>query len=480
MKQHLIALASAAALGVAAFSSSPALAAPPLGAEMQIADAAEKALPSVVNISTTTLVRQQGPEFSDPFFRQFFGQGGGDAVERGHSLGSGVVVSAKGYILTNNHVVANGTDIKVQFGDGREVDASVVGADPKSDLAVLKLKGNFGKLTPITFGDSTKLRLGEVVIAIGDPLGVGQSVTMGIISAKGRETGMTDYQDFLQTDAAINPGNSGGALVNLRGELIGINAEIASQTGGYQGIGFAIPTEMARPIMDSLIASGKVTRGWLGVSIQDLSHELAETLGIGLDHGVLLSGVLDGGPAARAGLKRGDVVVRIGPRQTEKTSQLRNAVASLGVGKKVELEYVRDGKHQIANVVLAEQPANLDKAGNQDGPGDEGDQGEVIGGGEPSGGHAGLGLRATTLDAGARKKYDIPKDVTRGVVVTGVARDGVAAEIGIQPGDVIVQVNRTAVKSPKQLEEAYRSARGKLAFLVSRQGQTVYVVIEKQ
>jgi serine protease Do len=474
MRRDSKTLLVAAALGAAVLGAAPDGAltpsahAGPLGAEGSIADVAEKVTPSVVNISTTTVItRATSPYESDPFFDDFFGNGRRGREQYGKSLGSGVIVSPKGYVLTNNHVVANAKDIVVSLANGRDVGATVVGADPKSDLAVLKLKGNFGPLRALPFGDSDRLRLGDVVLAVGDPFGVGQTVTMGIVSAKGRaDMGIVAYEDFIQTDAAINPGNSGGALINLRGELVGINTAILSRTGGYQGIGFAIPSAMARPIMESLISRGKVVRGWLGVSIQDLTRDLSDSLGLSLERGVVITGVQDGGPAAKAGMQRGDVVVRINNRPIEKVGHLRNAVAAAAIGRASQVEVVRNGKRFTLSVVPGEAPA---------------DREAVI---EPAGDGGGsssvkLGLRVTPLDAAARRKYDIPRDVSQGVVVTGVSRGGMAEGVGLQPGDVILQVNRTAVRTAKQLEDAYRSARGKVALLVYRDGSTIYVVASK-
>ena len=464
-------LLMAAVVGAAAISAgsigtlSPApLHASPL-TDTSIADVAERVTPSVVNVSTTTVITKTTSPFeNDPFFDERFGEGRRGRERYGQSLGSGVIVSSKGLILTNNHVIANARDIKVSLSDGRDLVATVVGADPKSDLAVLKLKSPPANLRALPFGDSDKLRLGEVVLAVGDPFGVGQTVTMGIVSAKGRANmGIVDYEDFIQTDAAINPGNSGGALINLRGELVGINTAILSRTGGYQGIGFAIPVGMARPIMDSLIARGKVIRGYLGVSIQDVTRELSSAIGLGAERGVLIASVVDGGPAARGGLRSGDVVVRINNRAVEKAAHLRNAVAAAKVGKPVPVEIVRDGKHQTLSVVLGEAPSDTDAS-----PGS---------GGEANGGK--LGLRVAPLDGALRRKYDIPREVRTGVVVTGVSRGGVADGIGLQPGDVVLQVNRTPIRSAKQLDQAYRSARGKVALLVYRDGGTHYVLVSK-
>jgi serine protease Do len=466
--KHRIALVLASALGATSLSlaGGPVASAqtkPVLGDPDIIADVAEKVTPSVVNVWSTQVVKS-GFE-GDPFFEEFFGprgkrkQGGG---------GSGVIVSSKGYVLTNNHVVANATDIKVALHDGRELAATVVGTDPKTDVAVLKLKGKIGNLKAIEIGDSSKIRLGEVVLAIGNPFGVGQTVTMGIISAKGRQNlGIVDYEDFIQTDAAINPGNSGGALVNLRGQLIGINTAILSKSGGYQGIGLAIPTNMARPVMDSLIARGKVVRGYLGVSIQDLTKELADTLKLGTERGVLIGGVVKGGPAARAGIRQGDVVVRVGNVATEKPSQLRNAVAGLGVGKTVKVELIRDGRRQSVDVVLAEQPADMGAGNLAPEPGDGGSS------------NVRLGLNVAPVSKALRQKHDIPGDITHGVVVTGVSRGGAGDALGFQPGDVILQLNRIAIKSARQLDDEYRKAKGKLALLVYRDGATVYVVVTK-
>ena len=296
------------------------------------------------------------------------------------------------------------------------------------------------------------------MLAVGDPFGVGKSVTMGIVSAKGRgNMGIEEYEDFIQTDAAINPGNSGGALVNLKGQLVGINTAILSRTGGYQGIGLAIPTNMARPIMDSLISKGKVVRGWLGVSIAERENE----------HGVKVQTVVSGSPAARAGIKPGDVLLRVGERQTDDIGHLRNAVAAYEVGRTVKVELVRGGKHQTLDVVLSEQPENAERLA------------ESSGGLSPGGSQVKLGIRVAPLDKGVRQKLQVPRDIANGVVVTEVSRGGAGEQIGLQPGDIIVQINRTAIKSAKQLDEEYKKAKGKLALLLFRDGATVYVVVSK-
>ena len=325
-----------------------------------IPDVAERVVDSVVNISTSHAV-EAGPAVFDPFFSNPFSPGFGDPGDRkAMSKGSGVIVTSSGRILTNAHVVKDADDIKVTLHDGNDYDAKVVGVDPKGDLAVLQLKGALPALKPLVFGDSSTLRLGDVVLAIGDPFGVGKSVTMGIVSAKGRGgMGIEEYEDFIQTDAAINPGNSGGALVNLKGELIGINTAIASKSGGYAGIGFAIPTSMARPIMEMLIKDGKVSRGYLGISIGTVSPQLAKEEHLATQHGALIAGLDPDGPAARAGLTAGDVVVALNGTEVRTGDVLRNTIAMIKPGTTVDLEVVhRAGNKGTVKAKLGELPAD--------------------------------------------------------------------------------------------------------------------------
>jgi serine protease Do len=322
-----------------------------------IADAAERVVESVVNISSTHKA-EAGPAESDPFFQYFGIDPGGEGAGGGVSMGSGVIITAQGRVLTNAHVINGADEIKVTMSDGTELDAKLLGVDLKSDVAVLQLDGDLPKLKPIQIGDSSKLRLGEVVLAVGNPFGVGQSVTMGIVSAKGRATGGTDYQDFIQTDAAINPGNSGGALVNLAGELVGINTAILSHSGGYEGIGFAIPTEMAQPIMDMLVKDGKVSRGYLGVNIATINKAVAKDQKLSTVHGVLITGVEDKSPAAKAGLVQGDVVVSLDGSEIRDANKLRNTIAMRGAGKTAELAILRGKAHSTVKVVLGELPVD--------------------------------------------------------------------------------------------------------------------------
>lgn len=451
-----------------AFASSSAS-----GKAVTIADVAEKAVGGVVNISATRVVkqdpRQLGPFSRDPFFRDFFGGNPFESIpkeRRQNSLGSGVIVSADGVVLTNNHVIQNAEDVRVTLADGRELGADIVGTDPKSDVAVLRLQGSPDNLRPLAFGDSSALRLGDVVIAIGNPFGVGQTVTMGIVSALGRgNVGIVDYEDFIQTDAAINPGNSGGALVNMRGELVGINTAILSRSGGNQGVGFAIPSSLARPTMESLLQDGKVVRGWLGVGIQDLDDDLADALGLSIKDGVLISDVAEGSPADKAGLQRGDVVVALDGAPMKSTSKLRNRVALAGPGKTVALDIVRKGKKKTLKVSLGELPGEL--AGGSSSPSNAPGESDF------------LGVSVSGIDAAARRRFGLEDDVKSGVVITGVQGQSRAARAGLRPGDVIEEVDRTPVKGPAHFQSLVGESESRVLLLVNRKGTTLYVAIGK-
>ena len=331
-------------------------------------EAAARSMPSVVNIYTTARVspHERNPALDDPFFQFFFGDrepGGrgrgrndGEPRQRPASLGSGVIVNAEGFIVTNAHVVDAAAQIEVALSDGRRAPATVVGSDPDTDLAVIK--ADLGNLPAISIGDTSKVRVGDVVLAIGNPFGVGQTVTMGIVSALGRsQLGVSAFENFVQTDAAINPGNSGGALIDIQGNLIGINTVIFSRSGGSQGIGFAIPAETVRQVMDQLIAYGKVVRGWLGVETQDLTRTLAESFGIGPAGGALIAGVVRGGPAEEGGIRPGDVVVAIEGKPVGDSSALLNAVAALKPGSSAAVTLVRERKELKVTVKVGTRPA---------------------------------------------------------------------------------------------------------------------------
>ncbi len=366
-----------------------------------------------------------------------------------------------GIVLTNNHVVEEATEIKVTTYDRREFDAEVIGTDAKSDLAVLRLKGPIEGLKALAMGDSGRMRLGDVVLAIGNPFGVGQTVTMGIVSATGRaDVGIVDYEDFIQTDAAINPGNSGGALVNMRGELIGINTAILSRSGGYQGIGFAIPTKMAQPIMESLISKGRVSRGFLGVGIQDLSVELAQAMAVPAGtHGVLISDVQPDGAAAKAGVKQGDIVLKVDGTTVESAGRFRNLIGAKGGNAVAVIELLRAGKPVTLQVKLGEledAPVAQKKADAKD----------------PST----LGLELAPLTDGLRKRLELDDKEPGSVVVAGVGRGSPSEEAGVRPGDVLLEVNRQAVKDVATAQRLLKSG-DKVVALVRRGGQSRYVVL---
>ncbi|GGO82900.1 2-alkenal reductase [Marinobacterium nitratireducens] len=319
--------------------------------------AVEKAAPAVVNIYTRTLVKQQAnPLLEDPFFRRFFDFGNRPQRDRiESSLGSGVLLSHQGYIVTNNHVIAGADDVLVALRDGREARATVIGTDPETDLAVLKI--DLPDLPSIELASSETLRVGDVVLAIGNPFGVGQTVTMGIISATGRNSlGLNTYEDFIQTDAAINPGNSGGALIDAYGNLIGINSAIFSKSGGSQGIGFAIPSNLARQILQDLVEHQRVIRGWIGVEVQELTPRLAESFGLDEARGLIIAGIFRDGPAHLAGLQPGDIMTAIGGVEVEDSRSSMNQIAALRPGDAIDVEILRNGKAMRLNVQVGERP----------------------------------------------------------------------------------------------------------------------------
>ncbi|MDD5434802.1 MAG: DegQ family serine endoprotease [Nitrospira sp.] len=440
--------------------------------EKAFVEISKRVVPSVVNISTTKISRgnegnQLSPFFQDPFFRRFFG----DEFFRDHempkrhkeqALGSGVIVSEDGYIITNNHVVSGADEIKVVLSDKREFTGKVVGADPKTDVAVIKIKAN--DLPTVLWGDSDNIEVGEFVLAIGNPFGLNQTVTSGIISAKGRaNVGIADYEDFIQTDAAINPGNSGGALVNIRGELIGINTAIFSRSGGYMGIGFAVPSNMVKSVMDSLVKVGKVTRGWLGVYIQDVTPELAKQFKLHTNQGALVSDIMDGSPAEKAGFERGDVIIQYNGKEIENTGHLRNMVAQTSVGKVVELKIIRESHEKVLKVNIGELPPD----GAKEGKHEEGDAEGVF-----------KGVTVQGLTPEYRDKLDIP-DKIKGVIITAVESGSSAEEYGLKAGDVILEINKKATKTIKDFNKAVAEIKkGESALiLIYRDGMTIFITV---
>ena len=429
------------------------------------ADVAEAALPAVVSIHSEKEVNAEDSPVADESFDFFFGgPESGAQPHREEGLGSGVIIDSDGTILTNNHVIAGADRIRVQLYDDREFDAEVLGADPASDLAVIRVKDAKGRFTSMPLGDSDRLRIGEWVLAVGSPYGLSQTVTTGIISAKGRHnTGINSYENFLQTDAAINPGNSGGALVNLKGELVGINTAIFSRSGGYQGIGFAIPISMARKISADLIRDGRVTRGWLGVSIQPLEPELAAAIGAKDRRGALVGGIVSGSPADVAGLRRGDVILGVGKRPIQDPNDLLNYIALQPPGSWIEVNINREGRNLVFKVKVARR--------------DESRMAGLQGREERGAPEApALGLRLADLSPDLRGRYRVDSAVTRGAVVIGVARDSRASRARLREGDVIVEANRTRVLNAEGFDEVMKkSSKGnRILLLVNRNGGTFF------
>ena len=327
---------------------------PATSARLSFSDAARRAIPAVVNISATREVKRRNPLLEDPAFQRFFGERFSLPNETQLSLGSGVIVSREGYILTNDHVVEGVSDIKVTLFDGRVVPGKIVGSDPDTDLAVVRV--NAAGLTPITFGQSDQAKVGDVVLAIGDPFSVGQTVTMGIISAVGRELGpSTPFSNFIQTDAAINPGNSGGALVDTNGNLIGVNTLIFSRSGGYQGIGFAIPVSLAKKVMEQIIETGTVTRGWFGVEVADITPELAESLGLRGTQGAIIGAIERGSPAERSGMRLGDVIVAVNGRPVPNSTATLNAIAGVTPGMSVPVKVLRRNNELTLDIMVGKR-----------------------------------------------------------------------------------------------------------------------------
>lgn len=433
-----------------------------------LAEVAEAVKPSIVNISIIKTDRVMStpfaPFYDDPFFRKFFGDrfGHGEAPRerKSVSLGSGVIVSTEGYILTNNHVIKDADKIKVVLSDKREFVGKVIGNDPKTDLSVIKIEAD--NLSSLTLGNSDELRVGELVLAIGNPFRLNQTITMGIVSAVGRaNVGIAEYEDFIQTDAAINPGNSGGALVNVKGELVGINTAIFSTSGGYQGIGFAIPSNMAKIVMNSLIQRGRVIRGWLGVSIQEVTPELASQFQLDKDYGTLVSDVVKDSPAEAAGIMRGDVIFEFSGKRVDEPYMLRNIVASSVPGETIGLKVIRNGEIVELSVTIGDLPSEAEKPPTT--------FKNVL-----------RGISVQNLTPEAYMQLNLP-DRIRGVVVTDIEADSPAAS-ALMPADIILEINRKAISNIDDFEAIVSKIKPDqdVLLLVFRKGSTLFVTISKE
>jgi serine protease Do len=434
----------------------------------------KKVSPSVVRVDVIIKPKNTGfpggPGADNPMFRWFFGDEPGSGMPNRrfraptqHGLGSGVIVSKDGFILTNNHVVDGVDQVKVSLQDGRSFTAKVVGADPQTDVAVVKIDA--GDLPALEMADSDKIEVGDVVLAVGNPYGIGQTVTTGIVSAMGRATLGLDYEDFIQTDAAINQGNSGGALVDGEGRLIGINTAIFSPTGGNVGIGFAIPTNLARYVMDSLVKDGRVSRGYIGVIIQDVTPALAKEFHLREQTGALVAEVKPNGPADKAGLKSGDVVMELNGKPVHDSRSLKLQVAQVKPGKAVSLKVLRDGSPKTVEITTRELPGSdkLAKARSSE----SSDEGTLN------------GVTVGDLEPQIRRQLDIPANL-KGVVVTDIEQDSAAFEAGLRRGDVILEINRQPVKSAEEAVKMTEEAKDKTTLLrVWSKGDSRFVVVDE-
>jgi serine protease Do/serine protease DegQ len=423
--------------------------------EPTLAPVLEKVTPGVVNVAIRGRVATpMNPLFNDPFFRRFFNLPDRPRHREIRSAGSGVVIDAKrGYVITNHHVIAHADEIEVTSRDGRQFDAKVIGSDPETDVAVLELQG-FERLSAVPLGDSDKLRVGDFVLAIGNPFGLGQTVTSGIVSGLSRSgLGIEEYEDFIQTDASINPGNSGGALVNLRGELIGINTAIVAPAGGNVGIGFAIPINMARQIQEQIVEHGEVKRGRIGVQIHDLTPELAEAFGIESLEGAVVSQVLPGSPAEKAGLEPGDVVTEVNGEPVSGQAELRNRIGVLRVGSKVEIGFVRDGETRHVTVEIGAHELT-----------------------EASARSLTPLLRGATFQ-NLDRTFPLYGEV-EGVVVSSLEQGSGAWRAGLRRGDVVMSVNREPVRTVEELRERVSGAAGRLLLHIRRQNGALFLILE--
>ncbi len=417
------------------------------------ADLADSLLPAVVNVSTTQTVKadsMSGSEELDDFFNEFMNrQGRENKPRRMTSLGSGFIIDAAGYVVTNNHVIADADEVTVLLHDDTELKATIIGRDEKTDLALLKVEAGH-PLPYVKWGDSDQLRIGDWVMAIGNPFGLGGTVTAGIVSARGRQIGGA-YDDYIQTDASINRGNSGGPLFDMNGQVIGINTAIYSQSGGSVGIGFAIPSTLAKNVLAQIRQFGKPKRGWLGVRIQNVNDELAEGLHLPSTKGALVANVTEGGPADKAGIKQGDVVLRFDSKEVTASRSLPRIVAETAISKKVQVVVWRQGKEMTVDVTVGELTDEVEKAALSQ-PEEQGNTG-------PTEGKIGtLGITVGQITDAARSAFKLENSV-KGVIISEVDQSGPAAEKGLQVGDVIVEIDQKAVGSPTDIERRVKEAK---------------------
>ncbi|MCT7663793.1 DegQ family serine endoprotease [Shinella kummerowiae] len=496
--QAALALAVSFSLTTATPFAAPAAAQVQPAGPDSVADLAEGLLDAVVNISTSQNVKSddkapipqvpEGSPFQD-FFDEFFKGEGGEGSNQGqtvNSLGSGFVIDPSGFIATNNHVIEGADDIEVNFANGSKLKAKLVGTDPKTDLALLKVEPK-APLKAVPFGDSRTMRIGDWVMAIGNPFGLGGSVTVGIISARGRNINAGPYDNFIQTDAAINRGNSGGPLFNMKGEVIGINTAIISPSGGSIGIGFSVPTELAQNIFTQLREFGETRRGWLGVRIQPVTDDISESLGMTEAKGALVAGIIKGGPVDNGSIETGDVIIRFDGKDVDEMRDLPRVVAESPVGKAVDVVLLRDGKEMTVKVTLGrledgEEQANAEDAATPDeGKKDEGTTPDTGAQAEPEKADLVLGMGIDDLDEDARKTFSIVESV-KGVVITEVAPDSAAAERGIVPGDVIVEIGQEAVTTADEVKTRItklksEDRRNVLMMIANRTGALRYITV---
>jgi len=426
--------------------------------------------PVVVNISTSKTVEKDSRPFSDLFDDKFF-----DFLEPYHhpkkwkeqSLGSGMIVSPEGYILTNAHVVEKADEIQVTLYDQQNFKGKIIGSDPKTDIAVIKISAN--ELPAIKWGDSDKISVGEFVLAFGNPYSLSNTVTMGIVSAVGRaNVGIADYEDFIQTDAAINPGNSGGPLVNIKGEMIGVNTAIFSRTGGYQGIGFAVPSNMAKSVMTQLIKEGKVTRGWLGITIQNFTPELAREFGLSKSTGALVTEIMKGSPAEKAGLRRGDIIIEVDDKEIKNVESLRNTIAQSTVGRSIKLTIIRDGKHLTLTAKITEFPQDMAQTTPQESEDRFSYQENAL-----------AGFSVLDLTGEIAKQLGLSKD-EKGVVIVKVEPYTAAEDAGLRKGDIIQEINKKNIRNIHDFNAIISKVKkgDTLLLFINRNGNKFYITLK--